>query len=352
MATSHDPGTAPSSGPASDPQPEGPESDKTTSVPSPVVIRGTVANDLDLRSTDSGRSFVNVRVAAYQMEQGGTRVDITEDNKWHQATFWNEKAEQAVAELAKGSKIELTGNQKIVSYEKDDATRTASEIRNPVYTVRSIELKGMVAKDPELHVTDNGTVIGRVLVAADDVRKAGQKLSPEENKWHQAVFFGERAKAVTSELKKGMVVHLAGEHQVRSYDDKDGTARTASEIISPKVDIRSLEIEGTVARDPEVSYTQAGKPFTRVSIAADRVTRGNEALNPDENKWHSAICWGDKALAAAESYKKGMDVRVSGEQRIAQYEGRDGRQHISSELHMPKIEPFQRERAQDRSLTR
>src|SRR6267142_5251877 len=99
---------------------------------SPVVIHGTVAQDIELKTTESGKTFVNVLVAAHHVERDGQKLD-PEEHKWHRATLWNDKAEQAAAQLKKGTRIELSGDQHLVEYEKDGATRTASEIRNPKY---------------------------------------------------------------------------------------------------------------------------------------------------------------------------------------------------------------------------
>ena len=331
-----------------------PESEPEGAAPSkhtPVVIRGTVAQEPEVRTTESGKKVVNVLIAAHSIERDGEKLD-PEQNKWHQATFWNEKAEEAAAQLKKGTRIELAGDQRLVEYEKDGATRTASEIRNPKYEVRSLELKGMVAKDTELRTTAKGNTIARVLVAADEISKAGQKVDPAENKWHVALFFGDRAKEVAGELKKGMVVSLAGEHQLRTFKDKStGEDREVSELVSPKVEIRSLQIKGTVAKDPELQFTASEKPFTRILIAADQVSRGTQKLDPEQNKWHYAVCWGDKAKEAVQTFKKGMDVQVTGEQRVAQYE-REGKQFTSSELHMPKIEPLQRQQQRSQGLSR
>jgi single-strand DNA-binding protein len=331
----------------SEPQPEGAAPAKQV----PVVIRGTVAQDPEIRTTESGKKVVNIRVAAHHIERDGQKLDA-EENKWHQATFWNEKAERAVDELKKGTRIELAGDQRLTQYEKDGATRTASEIRNPRYEVRSVEIKGMVAKDPELRTTEKGNVVARVLVAADEISKAGQKLDPAENKWHVALFFGDRAKEIPGELKKNMVVALAGEHQVRTFQDRaSGEDREVSELVSPKVEIRSLQIKGTVAKDPELQFTASEKPYARILVAADEVSKGAQKLDADQNKWHYAVCWGDKAKEAVETFKKGTDVQVTGEQRVTQYE-RDGRQFTASELHMPKIEILERQQQRSQGLSR
>src|SRR5438270_6619985 len=98
-----------------------PESEPEGAAPSehsPVVIRGTVAQDPAIRTTGSGKKVVNVLVAAHSIERDGEKLDA-DQNKWHQATFWNEKAEEAAAQLKKGTRIELSGDQRIVEYEKD-----------------------------------------------------------------------------------------------------------------------------------------------------------------------------------------------------------------------------------------
>ena len=37
----------------------------------PVVIRGTVANDPEIKTTESGKSVVNILVAAHSIERDG-----------------------------------------------------------------------------------------------------------------------------------------------------------------------------------------------------------------------------------------------------------------------------------------
>ena len=104
-------------------------------------------------------------------------------------------------------------------------------------------------------------------------------------------------------------------------------------------------LPGTVPPPPQ--------PLARLPVAADRGARGGQKLDPAQNQWHYAVCLGDKAKEAVQTFKKGMDVQVTGEQRVAQYE-REGQQFTSSELHMPKIEPLQRQqqRSQGQGLSR
>jgi single-stranded DNA-binding protein len=318
-----------------------------------IVVKGTVAKDLELHSTPSNKTFVNVLIAAHNVN--GQKIDPEDKTKkWHQATFWNDKADQVMAELAKGSKIQISGQQQLNEYDKDGEKRFSSEIRNPKYEVLTIEVKGTVAKKPELYTNDKGVHIATVLVAADEISKAGKKLEAGEHKWHNAVFFNDRAKEVVDELKKGMVVNLTGEHQMKSFKDKKtGEVREASEIIAPKVEILSLTIRGTITKDLELKVNTNDTPYTRISIAADHVTRGSQTLDADSNKWHQVVCWGDKAKEAVETYKKGMEVMVTGEQRISHFQGREnGQAMTTSEIHMPKIEPFQRQRSQAQGIAR
>lgn len=98
-----------------------------------------------------------------------------------------------------------------------------------------------------------------------------------------------------------------------------------------------IAVRGFVTRDPELSRTERGKLYTRINIAADQVSIGESKVNPQENRFHTAVYWGVDAVDKVDQLKAGAEVSVSGEHVLRQFEGLDGTMKASSEIHRPEL---------------
>ena len=61
-----------------------------------------------------------------------------------------------------------------------------------------------------------------------------------------------------------------------------------------------VSLLGRLTRDPEVTYTQSGKAFTRFSIAVSRGTS-----NRDEVDFINCVAWEKRAETISQYFKKG-----------------------------------------------
>ncbi len=68
---------------------------------------------------------------------------------------------------------------------------------------------------------------------------------------------------------------------------------------------------GKLSRDPELKYTQAGKPVVRLSLPIDRKV-GEEY----KTAWWNITLFGERAENVAQMAHKGTLVRVSGQQEL------------------------------------
>ena len=76
-----------------------------------------------------------------------------------------------------------------------------------------------------------------------------------------------------------------------------------------------VSLLGRLTRDPEVTYTQSGKAFTRFSIA---VSRG--ASNRDEVDFINCVAWEKRAETISQYFKKGSRILVQGRISTGSYE--------------------------------
>lgn len=77
---------------------------------------------------------------------------------------------------------------------------------------------------------------------------------------------------------------------------------------------------GNLGSDLNVNTTQSGKFVANVSIATNTTTQAGEKFT----EWHRLTIWGDKALEAAKTFKKGSWVEVKGSIRHQTFIDKEG----------------------------
>lgn len=106
-------------------------------------------------------------------------------------------------------------------------------------SINKVILVGHVGKDPEVRYFDNNLAMARFSIATTErgfTSKSGQVI-PDKTEWHSVVVWRKLAEVVEKYVKKGTQVYIEGKLRNRSYDDKDGVKRYATEI---QVDILQL----------------------------------------------------------------------------------------------------------------
>ena len=97
---------------------------------------------------------------------------------------------------------------------------------------------------------------------------------------------------------------------------------------------------GNVGREPEMRYTQAGKPVLNFSVACNRwAPPSPEGERREETEWFTVICFNRLAEVASNLVTKGSKVYVEGRLQTRSYETRDGQTRfvvevVASELQM------------------
>lgn len=97
-------------------------------------------------------------------------------------------------------------------------------------------LVGNLGSDPELKFTNGGQGVLKMRIATTESYyndKAQQRQ--ERTDWHNVVVWGKRAEALNKILTKGRTVWIEGRIQTRSWEDKDGSKRYATEIVASQI---------------------------------------------------------------------------------------------------------------------
>ena len=90
---------------------------------------------------------------------------------------------------------------------------------------------GRLASDPEVKYTQSGKAVCQFRLAIDDGYGENKKTN-----FIPIVVWGKQAESCANCLTKGQNAIIEGRIQVRQYEAKDGTKRTATEVVSRHVE--------------------------------------------------------------------------------------------------------------------
>jgi single-strand DNA-binding protein len=86
-------------------------------------------------------------------------------------------------------------------------------------------------------------------------------------------------------------------------------------------------LAGNLVRDPEIRYVQSGSPVTNFTIAVNRRTKQDDAVD-----YIDIVAWNKLAETSSMYLKKGTPVLVEGRLSIRSYEANSGEKHKAAEV--------------------
>lgn len=156
-------------------------------------------------------------------------------------------------------------------------------------------LIGNLGADPELKFTQGGQSVLKMRLATTEKWKDKDGQTQEKTEWHSVVLWGKRAEALSKFLAKGKTICVEGRIQTRSYEDKDGVKKYATEINATEVVLLGGggggEDRGRPQSRPQAGNQRAGRDepddFVDDDIPFDgareqsRLARGHSFGTPD-----------------------------------------------------------------------
>jgi single-strand DNA-binding protein len=99
-------------------------------------------------------------------------------------------------------------------------------------SVNKAILVGHVGKDPEIRYSASSNAVASFSLATNRVRKNQQGEKVEETEWHRIVAFGKVAEICRDYVHKGKQIYIEGRLQTREWEDKSGSRRSTTEIVT------------------------------------------------------------------------------------------------------------------------
>lgn len=108
-----------------------------------------------------------------------------------------------------------------------------------------IILIGRLTKDPELRYTQSGTAVCSFALAVDSGYGDNKRTD-----FIDIVVWSKAGESCAQYLAKGKLAAVEGRLQLRSYEDKNGNKRRATEVVAENVKFLTPRNEGATGRPP------------------------------------------------------------------------------------------------------
>lgn len=122
-------------------------------------------------------------------------------------------------------------------------------------------IMGRLTADPQLRSTKSGSPVAVFSLATNRVWNDKNNQKQEEVEYHNIVVWGRQAEIVSKFLVKGQIALVEGRISTRSYEDKQGQKRYATEIVAERVQFGPKAMGGSAPRSSQpASDTAASTP--------------------------------------------------------------------------------------------
>lgn len=93
-----------------------------------------------------------------------------------------------------------------------------------------------------------------------------------------------------------------------------------------------VTLVGNLGGDPELRYTQSGRPMTTFNVACNRRRTGPDGQPIEETDWFRVITYGKLAETCSSWLSRGRRVLIDGRLQLHHYETPDGQRRFSAEV--------------------
>ncbi|MBM4438548.1 MAG: single-stranded DNA-binding protein [Actinobacteria bacterium] len=135
--------------------------------------------------------------------------------------------------------------------------------------LNKVQIIGNLGRDPELRFTQDGTPWATFTVAVNSVTGGRDREQREITEWFRVVLWRQLAEVANEYLRKGSRVYIEGRLQTREWQDREGKARTTTEIIGR--DMLMLSAAGDGEARSQAAAAAPAEPAT-----------GDEDITPDD----------------------------------------------------------------------
>ncbi|MBU3713565.1 MAG: single-stranded DNA-binding protein [Ferruginibacter sp.] len=111
--------------------------------------------------------------------------------------------------------------------------------------VNKVILIGNLGKDPDMQFLEGNIAVAKFSLATTETFKDRTGKQVAQTEWHTVVLWRGLAELAQKYLHKGSLVYIEGRLKTRSWEDKEGNKKFATEIIGENLTMLDKKGEGT-----------------------------------------------------------------------------------------------------------
>ena len=114
--------------------------------------------------------------------------------------------------------------------------------------VNKVTLIGNLGKEPDVQLLEGNIAVAKFPLATTETYKdkTGKLISQTE--WHMVVLWRGLAELAQKYLHKGSLVYIEGRLKTRTWDDKDGNKKFATEVVGENLIMLDKRGDGSFAQ--------------------------------------------------------------------------------------------------------
>jgi single-strand DNA-binding protein len=179
-----------------------------------------------------------------------------------------------------------------------------------------IVLEGNIGRDAETREVNESSVTSFSLAVNEYLGKGADGQPRERSTWFDVSVWNEYGVALRPHLTKGKKVLVIGRADApRTFTRNDGTFGVGNRVRAEQIVLSGANlwiITGNLGRDSQLKEANNSNVLS-FSVAVNQFLGYDEAGNSRERtEWVNVSLWGDRAVALANSLKKGVRVTVVG----------------------------------------
>lgn len=120
--------------------------------------------------------------------------------------------------------------------------------------VNRVVLLGNLGKEPEIQFLEGNICVAKFSLATTENFKDKTGKLVAQTEWHNVVLWRGLAEIAQKYLHKGSLVYIEGSLKTRSWEDKEGNKKMATDIVGDNLILLDRRADGTVPSRP----TEAG----------------------------------------------------------------------------------------------
>ena len=115
--------------------------------------------------------------------------------------------------------------------------------------VNKVMLIGNLGKDPDIQYLDGNIGVAKFPLATTETYKDRTGKLVSQTEWHTVVLWRGLAELAHKYLHKGSLIYVEGRLRTRTWDDKEGNRKYATEVVGDNLIMLDKRMDGGISPD-------------------------------------------------------------------------------------------------------